>query len=176
MKLTLYRILEGEEEVIIRYREMTPQVESIAEAVRCSGRRIAAVWEGKTVYIRPEQIYYLENVDGVTYAYLSDKVVRIPSSLKSLEIQFAGRGFFRCAKSMILNIYKIQYLKSEPGNRIRAMMENGEQVIISRKYAKELRRILEEGGENKKQVKTVSERGSENKKQAEAVIERGRRE
>lgn len=46
---------------------------------------------------------------------------------------------------MILNLYKISFLKSEPGNRIRATMENGEQVMISRRYAKELRQILKGG-------------------------------
>ncbi|MDO4322643.1 MAG: LytTR family DNA-binding domain-containing protein [Lachnospiraceae bacterium] len=146
MKLTLHLISEGEEEVIIRYRKMTPQVEAIAEIVRGSGQRIPSVWEGQTVYVEPEGIYYLENVDGVTYAYLRDKVVKVPASLKTLEMQFANRGFFRCAKAMILNIHKIRYLKSEPGNRIRATMENGEQVIISRKYAGELRRVLKGGG------------------------------
>ena len=43
---------------------------------------------------------------------------------------------------MIINIYRIEKLKSESGNRIDAMMDNGEHVIISRRYAKELRSIL----------------------------------
>lgn len=145
MKLILHRIPEGEEEVIIRYREMTPEIEAIAEIARGRGQKILSEWEGKTVYVEPGRIYYLENVDGVTYAYLADRVVKVSASLKALEMQFANRGFFRCAKAMILNIYKIDHLKSEPGNRIRATMENGEQVIISRKYAKELRSILKGG-------------------------------
>ena len=45
------------------------------------------------------------------------------------------------------NIYRIDHLKSEPGNRILATMENGEKVMISRKYAKGLRQILKGGAE-----------------------------
>lgn len=93
----------------------------------------------------PESILYLESVDGVTYAYLKDRVCRVQSSLFELALCYEGRGFFRCSKSMVLNLYKISFLKSEPGNRIRATMENGEQVMISRRYAKELRRILKGG-------------------------------
>lgn len=145
MKLTLERITDGDEEVVIRYYEMDEEIEAIAGIVQGTGLRIPAVWEGQTLLVLPEMVYYIENVDGTTYAYLDDKIVRVPESLRALELHYGNRGFFRCSKSMILNIYKIGYLKSEPHNRIRATMENGEQVMISRKYAKELRQILRGG-------------------------------
>ncbi len=148
MKLELTRIQEGEDEVIVRYREMNEQIEAIAAIAQGSEQRIQAYWEGQTLLLRPEHIYYMENVDGITYAYLEDRVARVPESLRALEICYGRRGFFRCSKSMILNIYKIHHLKSEPCSRIRATMENGEQVIISRKYAKELRQILKGGNGN----------------------------
>lgn len=152
MKLTLEQITEGEEEVLIRYRGMTPRIEAMIGLVKGTMQKIPAVWEGQTIYLSPEQIFYLENIDGVTYAYLEEKVARISSSLKALELQYAGRGFFRCSKAMVLNINKISYLRSEAGGRIRATMENGEQVIISRKYGKELRRILRGGGEDAEEI------------------------
>lgn len=146
MKLTLARIDGGEEEVIVRYRRMNERIEAIMELVKGTQPKITAVWEGQTLFLDPSSVYYLETVDGTTYAYLKDKVVRIAESLRVLEIAYADRGFFRCSKSMVLNIYKISYLKSEPGNRIRATMENGEQVIISRKYGRGLRMVLKGGG------------------------------
>lgn len=148
MKLRLNRISEGDDEVIVRYREMNEQIEAIAAIAEGSAPRLQALWEGHTLWILPESIYYLENVDGTTYVYLEDKVARVAESLRALEICYGSRGFFRCSKSMILNIYKISRLKSEPCSRIRATMENGEQVMISRKYAKELRRILRGGAGN----------------------------
>ena len=147
MKLTLTQITEGEEEVIIRYRKMNQQVREIAGMVRGTQRKIRAVWEDQVIFLLPEEVYYFENVDGITYAYLADKVARVGESLRELVLSYEKRGFFRCSKSMVLNIRRIGYLKSEPGNRIRATMENGEQVMISRKYAKELRNILRGGGE-----------------------------
>lgn len=145
MKLTMKRISQGEDEVIIRYREMTEEIEMLAGLIREGSGKISAFWEGNTVLLRPEEILYLESVDAVTWAYLSDKVCRVSESLSVLTACYEKRGFFRCSKSMILNIYKISYLKSEAGARIRATMENGEQVVISRKYAKWLRQILRGG-------------------------------
>lgn len=176
VKFRLEQIDRGEEEILIRYRDMDSRIHRIAEAVgqaiqemnaeqkrdkitdakvdgtHAAGMngpdgawRITASWEGQTMYVDPREVYYLETVDGVTYAYLQDKVVRISERLKMLEILYKEQGFFRCSKAMILNIHRISYLKSEPGSRIRATLENGEQVIISRKYGKTLRKILKGG-------------------------------
>ncbi len=147
MKLTMDRISQGEDEVVIRYREMNGQIEQIMGIVSGSMQKICAFLDGQTFLLKPDEILYLESVDGATFAYLSDKVYKVQESLWELEAYYGGRGFFRCAKGMVLNIYKISHLKSEPGSRIRATMENGEQVIISRKYAKGLRQILK-GGED----------------------------
>ncbi|MDE7251069.1 MAG: LytTR family transcriptional regulator DNA-binding domain-containing protein, partial [Lachnospiraceae bacterium] len=88
---------------------------------------------------------------GVTWAYLADKVCRIYESLEKAVLAWGERGFFRCSKSMVINIYRISTLKSESGNRILALMENGEKVMISRRYARELRRILKGGAENEEE-------------------------
>lgn len=145
MKLTMNRIPHGEDEVIIRYREINEQIEAIINIIQGTGQKICASAEGNTFLLLPENILYLESVDGITYAYLENKVCKVQMSLFELALCYKSRGFFRCSKSMVLNIYKIAFLKSEPGSRIRATMENGEQVMISRRYAKELRQILKGG-------------------------------
>lgn len=147
MKLTMSRITGGEDEVIIKYREMNEQIKTIAGIVQGNGRKICAYEDGKMHLLLPESIFYLESVDGVTYAYLEDKVYKVQMSLWELAVCYENRGFFRCSKSMVINIYKIGCLRSEPGNRILATMENGEQVMISRKYAKGLRHILKGGAD-----------------------------
>lgn len=148
MRLSMEKISHGEDEVIIRYRRMNEQIEAIAAMVQGMEPKIHASEDGKQFLLQPEEIFYLESVDGATFAYLKERVCRVSAGLGELAACFAGRGFFRCSKSMVLNIYKISYLKSEPGNRIRATMENGEQVMISRKYAKQLRQTLKGGRED----------------------------
>lgn len=151
MKLTMNRISQGEDEVIIRYREMNKQIEMIAALTEGKTSKISARYNDEMILISPESILYLESVDGVTWAYLADKVCRIYESLEKAVLAWGERGFFRCSKSMVINIYRISTLKSEPGNRILAMMENGEKVMISRRYARELRRILKGGAEDEEE-------------------------
>lgn len=148
MKLTMNKILQGEDEVIIRYREMNEQIEMLAAIAEGKTPKVSARCGNETILINPETILYLESVDGVTWAYLADKVCRIYDSLEKAVLSWGERGFFRCSKSMVINIYRVSSLKSEPGNRILAQMENGEQVMISRRYARQLRSILKGGAED----------------------------
>lgn len=151
MKLTMNKISQGDDEVIIRYREMNKQIEMIAALADGKTSKISARYNDEMILLSPEAILYLESVDGVTWAYLSDKVCRIYESLEKAVLAWGERGFFRCSKSMVINIYRISTLKSESGNRILALMENGEKVMISRRYARELRRILKGGAEDEEE-------------------------
>lgn len=148
MKLSMEKIECGEDEVIVRYRRMNARIEAIAAMVRDMEPRICGSADGTQLLLRPEEIFYLESVDGATFAYLAKRVCQVAAGLQALAACYGGRGFFRCSKSMVINIYRIRELRSEPGNRIRATMENGEQVMISRKYAKQLRQILKGGAED----------------------------
>ncbi|MBQ6888256.1 MAG: LytTR family transcriptional regulator DNA-binding domain-containing protein [Lachnospiraceae bacterium] len=142
MKVTLQQISAGTEEVVIKYKDMTEQIEGIVNYINRQEKKLIGLKEGQQYAIPPQNVIYLESVDGVTYLYTSMEVYRTNLSLAAVEAMYMEEGYFRCSKAMIINIYRITKLKSESGNRIDAMMDNGEHVIISRRYAKELRRIL----------------------------------
>lgn len=145
MKLTLHKLDKGENEVIVNYLEMNSEVEAVIRAASGDSdeRDKILCADGETKYFIPvRSILYAESVDRVTYVCTSDGVYRTSCSLQALELTYADKGFFRCSKSMIINIYRISRLQSEPGGRINAELENGEHVIISRSYAKAFRRVL----------------------------------
>ncbi len=142
MKLTLEQITQGQEEIIIRYREMTDSLGSLIRSIEQRGEKIMAMTEEGKVLLAPSEVLYLESVDNCVYVYTESSVAKTSMTLAVAEEAFASEGFFRCSKSMVINIYRISYLKSISGNRADVTMDNGEHVIISRRYVKELRRIL----------------------------------
>ena len=142
MKITLQKIENGTEEVIIKYQTMTEQIDGIVNYINRQEEKWIVCKDGQQFVISPQNVIYLESVDGITYLYTDEDVYRTGFSLAAAEAAYMEEGYFRCSKSMVINIYRIKKLKSEPGNRIDAMMDNGEHVIISRRYAKELRSIL----------------------------------
>ena len=81
MKLTMNRITQGEDEVIIKYHEMNEQIEAMAGLVQGESQKISAYADGQTFLLLPEDILYLESVDGATFAYLEKQVYRVQMSL-----------------------------------------------------------------------------------------------
>lgn len=144
MKVTLQQIDTGNEEVIIRYRQMTQRIEDIVQYLEGKTEKLSVIKDGQQVFINISDVIYLESVDGVTFLYTQDEVYRTALTLALFGTMYADAGFFRCSKATVINIYRISRLKSMPGSRIDAAMDNGEHIIISRRYAKELRSALKE--------------------------------
>ena len=142
MKIRIEHISEGEEEIVLKYKEKTREIEELLSYLNHKSHALLCKKEGEEVLVKPHEVIYLESVDGVTYVYTAAEVFSTAVSLAGAEAEYAGEGFFRCSKSMVINIYHIEKLRSEPGNRIDAQMQGGEHVIISRRYAKMLRKIL----------------------------------
>ena len=147
MKYKIRQITEGDEEVILHYRELTPEIERILHFMNGMQNRLAA-WKEKTLtMLEPDRILYIESVDGKTYAYTREEVLRLDEPLSRLEQMLGDVRFFRCSKSMIVNIDQVERLRSLPSNRIDATMKNGEHIMISRTYASDFRKRLRGGAE-----------------------------
>ena len=145
MKYTIREITEGEEEVIINYIEMTPEIERMIRLLNGEQRKLIG-WDEKTsVILEPQDILYIESVDGRTFAYMEKQVLKLDDTLNQLEQILNDINFFRCSKSMIINIDKVRTLRSMPSNRIDATMQNGEHIVISRTYASDFRKRLKGG-------------------------------
>ncbi|MDE6129286.1 MAG: LytTR family transcriptional regulator DNA-binding domain-containing protein [Lachnospiraceae bacterium] len=148
MKVMMEQLTDGEEEIVIRYREMNERIEALCRFIRGQESKLLGrgVDGGGQLYLfSPDEVFYFESVDNAVYAYLSDAVYRIQESLSEITARCEGNGFLRCSRTMTIHIDKIEWLKSESGSRIRAFLSNGETVMISRKYAKELRAVLKRG-------------------------------
>ena len=85
-----------------------------------------------------DRVYYFESVDKRTFVYTKDKCYETKYRLYELE-GMLSYDFFRCSKAMIINIKKIASVKAEFNARMRAVLLNGEEVIISRNYVKDLK-------------------------------------
>lgn len=142
MKYTIEQIEQGEDELILRYRKLNQEVEYLMNFMSCPEKKLVGSKEGTQLVIDMKQILYIESVDRKTFAYLEDDIVRVEYTLVQLEKMLNSIRFFRCSKSMIINIDKVSVLDSLASNRIDATMCNGEHIIISRTYASEFRRRL----------------------------------
>ena len=142
MKIDIQKIESGEDEVIVRYKEKSPKIQRILDVLGADGTNLFGKKDGETVSVSPGSILYIESVDDKVFAYTKKEIIRLDGSLTTLLQDLNDDRFFRCSKSMIINIDKVDRLKSLSSNRIDATMESGEHILISRTYASEFRRTL----------------------------------
>ena len=142
MKYTVEQINQGEDELILRYQSLTQEVERVLSFMNSSRQKLTGTKGDIQVVIDPAQILYIETVDRRNFVYTPDDVFQVLFSLSQMEQLLNTVNFFRCSKSMIINIDKITQLSSLASNRIDATLNNGEHIIISRTYASEFRRRL----------------------------------
>ena len=147
MKYTINRISTGENEVIVNYLNMNSEVERIINFIKGERTKFIGWSDKEQKLIDSKSILYIETVDGKTFAYTEEDVLRLEYTLSQLEQLLNDINFFRCSKSMIINIDKVDSLRSLPSNRIDAQMVNGEHIMISRTYASDFRRILKKGAQ-----------------------------
>ncbi|MCR5580930.1 MAG: LytTR family transcriptional regulator DNA-binding domain-containing protein [Pseudobutyrivibrio sp.] len=148
MKVTINQVKGATPQVEVTYDELTSEVEKVIEFLNGSQLRLTGKVGDETVVVNTASILYIESVDDKTFAYTLDNVIRLKYSLAALTEMLDDIRFLRCSKSMILNIDKIERLKSLPSNRIDATMKSGEHILISRTYATDLRRRLQGGARN----------------------------
>lgn len=148
MKYTINKISAGEDEVIVNYLHMSPEIERIVNFIKGEQTKLIG-WKDKVQkVIDIKSILYIESVDGKIFAYTEEDVLKLDFTLTQVEQQLNDINFFRCSKSMIINIDKVDSLRSLPSNRIDARMVNGEHIMISRTYASDFRRILKKGAQH----------------------------
>ncbi len=142
MRIDIQKITEGEESVVIRYKDPNPAVDRIIGILEGGDGKLWGRTDSGSVSIDLKDILYLETVDDKLFVYTTKVVAKIEGSLVSFMNDVKDEMFFRCSKSMIINVGKVRALKSLSSNRIDATMEGGEHIMISRRYAVEFRRLL----------------------------------
>ena len=142
MRYTINKINKGEDELILNYKEKNPEVESVLLLMDKRHRKLIGRKNDETIVVTPEEILYLEKVDKKTFVYTDDNEIQVEMSLYSIELFLDDESYFRCSKSMIINVNKVEMLKSMPSNRIDATLVSGEHIIISRTYASDFRKLL----------------------------------
>lgn len=142
MRVHTEQITEGEDEIIVRYKQMNANIKNIIEYVSYQNPQILGNIDNEQHVLILNDIYYFESVDNIVFAYTNESTYQTKYTLAELETSLIPQHFFRCNKAMIVNIDRISTLQSIIGNRIDVTLDNEEHIIISRHYAKEFRETL----------------------------------
>jgi DNA-binding LytR/AlgR family response regulator len=133
---------DKEERAIIQCYEVTDDVRNIVSFIKSTGAALAGYIDEKVSQIPLQDIYFVEAVDNRVFAYTAKKVYELKCKLYEFEELYENRRFFRCSKSFVINLMKIDNVRPILNGRFSATLFNGEEVIISRQYVPELKKHL----------------------------------
>ncbi len=142
MKVSVNRVKNREEEnAVLNVANMNDSVINAIGLLENGEQTVIGYLDGKKIPCRISLIYYVESVDDKCFAYTKDGCFEVKNRLYELEQIFDFR-FIRISKSMICNLRKIKSVKADGNSRLVATLLNGEEVVISRSYVKDIKKRL----------------------------------
>ncbi len=146
MKIKIKNVLsKQEEQIVIECVEMTPELEDIKNYCLAKGTFLTGYINATSQQqICIKDILYVEAIDEKVFAYTKENVFEIKQRLYELETELVPYKFIRCSKSFLICLLKVESIRPALNGRYLACKENGEEVIISRKYAKHVKKTIME--------------------------------
>ena len=143
MEIEIKKIAENEKEYIeIGCHKVDDSINEIVRFVKARQGSVEAFRDREQFRIPLTDIYYIESVDDRTFIYLKEDCYEARKRLVEFESVLAGREFLRISKSVIVNIMKVTAIKPALNGRFLCQLNNGETVIISRKYVPDVKEKL----------------------------------
>ena len=81
------------------------------------------------------EILYFEADAEQVFAYTEKEIFQVHQRLYQVETLSSAAGIIRVSKSHLVNVRKIQSVRTALNSRLYAKMANGEEVLVRRKYA-----------------------------------------
>jgi len=146
MEIRLLKIAkEQPEQMEIRCHEITEEIKEIVTFVKTRQGRLTGLQEDRQFEVPVSEVCYIEAVDNKVFLYTVKQVYETRQKLYELEELLKEKYFLRVSKSLLLNLMKVRAIKPALNGRFTAVLQSGEEIIISRKYVPELKAALKGG-------------------------------
>jgi len=140
VKIVIEKPKNGEEEqVIVRCHNLSPELLNVLNAFKSQGNLLIAYVGNEAHRLSPSNVLYIETVDNKTFLYNERDVFESKQKLYEFE-ELAMPDFMRISKSTIVNLSKIKSLTPAMNARLKAVLANGEILVISRQYVQGLKK------------------------------------
>lgn len=132
----------NETEIAIHCKQLTPDIEKIIATLRILNQQLTVTKGDENYLLDVAKIAYIEAIDRKTFVYTAEAVYESKLRLYEMEERLCESGFFRISKSCLVHLKFIKSLKNDVQRKLRLTLENGEQIMVSRQYADEIKRRL----------------------------------
>ena len=136
MKLQIEQIPTLEEtEILIKCKEIDSKINKISNYIRTSYITLIGKIDGEQYVINLDDVFYFEAVENKVFAYVEKDVYEVNYKIQELVDMLKRTSFIQTARTIILNINKIEKVSTLVNGRINAVLVNGEKMIITRVFS-----------------------------------------
>lgn len=125
--------------VIVEYPEYDASVERVVCGLEKLNVHFKGKLEEKTVNVDAMEVYYLESVERKIFLYAKEQVFRYDGNLAELDSDLKNTDFVRISRTCIMNVSHLKEIRQLQNSRLEAVLDNGEKLIVSRKYLKDIK-------------------------------------
>ena len=137
------RQIEGQPlTVIIEYPQWNESVERLVRKISRMDLAFTGRTADKSIQISISEIYYIENVERKLFLYTRDEVYRFDGTMSDIESSIYNTGLVRISRTCIMNADYLKEIRQIRNSHLEAVMDNGEKLIVSRKYLPDIKKIF----------------------------------
>ena len=131
-------------EVLITYPQKNRTIDRLVSLIKSVDIQVRCYSDDEAVFINASDIYYIESVDKKTIVCCENKNYHVKERLYQIHEKLENAGFVQINKYCILNINKLEKIKTLANSHLEAIISNGKSLYITRKYLTDIKRILQE--------------------------------
>ena len=128
--------------VIVEYPEYDQTVERLVNKIRNLSISFTGKADGKTFSIDISDIYYIENVERKTFLYSKKDVYRFDGNMTDIDSAITDTDLVRISRTCFMNVSHLREIMQMKNSHLEAVLDNGEKLIVSRKYLKDIKKIF----------------------------------
>ena len=98
--------------------------------------------DGKTFSIDIPDIYYIENVERKIFLYSKKDIYRFDGTMSDIDSAIADTDLVRISRTCFMNVSHLKEIMQMKNSHLEAVLDNGEKLIVSRKYLKDIKKIF----------------------------------
>ena len=126
--------------VTIEYPEYTESVKGLIKRIRSLDLSFSAFSDDRQIRIALSDVYYLETVDRKVFLYTQGDVYRLDASMTEIDKITEDSDLVRISRTCVMNTAHLTEIRQLKNSHLEAMLDNGERLIVSRKYLRDIKR------------------------------------
>ena len=128
--------------VIVEYPEYDKSVDNLINKIKNMSISFTGKSDGKTVSIDISDIYYIENVERKIFLYSKKDLYRYDGSMADIDSSISETDLVRISRTCFMNVSHLKEIMQIKNSHLEAVLDNGEKLIVSRKYLKDIKKIF----------------------------------